>query len=82
MEGVRKWAIAAAVRAVKSGAQAVITLVGADMVNIVTLDWAQILGCVATMMVLSVCMSIVGVPEVEEGASALKIAKRGSDHDA
>lgn len=79
MEGVRKWAIAASVRAVKSGAQAVITLVGADMVNIVSLDWAQILGCVATMMVLSVCMSIVGVPEVEEGASALKIAKGGSD---
>lgn len=74
-DGIKKWCIAAAVRALKSGAQALITLIGADMVNVVTLDWPQILGCAATMMIVSVCTSIAGVPEVEEGASPL--SKRG-----
>ena len=70
-DGIKKWCIAAVVRALKSGAQALITLIGADMVNVVTLDWPQILGCAATMMIVSVCMSIAGVPEVEEGTSPL-----------
>lgn len=70
-DGIKKWCVAAGVRALKSGAQALITLIGADMVNIVTLDWPQILGCAATMIVISVCMSVAGVPEVEEGTSPL-----------
>ncbi len=70
-ESIVKWVVAAAIRAVKTGAQAVITLVGSDMVNIVSLDWPQILGITATMMVLSVLTSIAGVPEVQEGASPL-----------
>lgn len=70
-ESIVKWVVAASIRAVKTGAQAVITLVGSDMVNIVSLDWPQILGITATMMVLSVLTSIVGVPEVQEGASPL-----------
>lgn len=70
-DGIKKWCIAACVRAVKTGAQAIVTLVGTDMVNIVQLDWLQILGITATMMVLSVCTSIAGVPEVEEGTSPL-----------
>lgn len=70
-DGIKKWCVAAGVRALKSGAQALITLIGSDMVNIVTLDWPQILGCAATMMVISVCMSVAGVPEVEEGTSPL-----------
>lgn len=70
-ESIKKWLVAALVRAVKTGAQAVITLIGSDMVNIVSLDWPQILGITATMMVLSVLTSIAGVPEVKEGTSPL-----------
>lgn len=70
-ESIIKWAKAAAVRAVKTGAESIVTLVGSDMVNIVSLDWPQILGITATTMVLSVCISIAGVPEVESGASPL-----------
>ena len=70
-ESIIKWAKAAAVRAVKTGAETIVTLIGSDMVNIVSLDWPQILGITATTMVLSVCISIAGVPEVESGASPL-----------
>lgn len=70
-DGIKKWCVAAVVRALKTGAQALITLIGADMVSIVTLDWPQILGCTATMMVVSICTSVAGVPEVEEGTSPL-----------
>lgn len=70
-ESIKKWLVATSIRAVKTGAQAVVTLIGSDMVNIVSLDWPQILGITATMMVLSVCTSIAGVPEVESGASPL-----------
>ena len=70
-EGIKKWCVAAAVRALKTGAQAAVTLIGADMVSIVSLDWPQIAGVVATMMVVSVLTSVAGVPEVEEGASPL-----------
>lgn len=70
-ESIKKWLVATSIRAVKTGAQAVITLIGSDMVNIVSLDWPQILGITATMMVLSVLTSIAGVPEVQEGTSPL-----------
>lgn len=70
-DAIKKWVAAALVRAIKTGAQAIITLIGSNMVNIISLDWPQILGVTATMMVLSVCTSIVGVPEVQEGASPL-----------
>lgn len=71
MEDIKKWAAAALVRAVKTGAQAIVTIIGSDMVNIVSLDWVQILGITATMMVLSICTSVAGVPEVADGASPL-----------
>ena len=53
------------VRAIRTMAQAAITLIGSDMVNIVSLDWPSILGCTATMGVLSILTSIAtGLPEV------------------
>lgn len=59
------WIIAAGMRALRTAAQGIITLVGADMINIISLDWAQILGCVATMALLSICTSIADLPEVD-----------------
>lgn len=71
-EGLKKWGIAAGVRAAKTAAQTGVVLIGADIVNIVTLDWSYILGCMAAAAVLSVLTSIAGIPEVEEGTSPLK----------
>ena len=57
----------ALIRAVRTMAQAAITLIGSDMVNIVSLDWLSILGCTATMGVLSILTSIAtGLPEVDK----------------
>ena len=57
-DGIKKWFVAAGVRAVKTAAQT-------------ALDWPQIAALAATAAVASVLTSIVGVPEVEEGTSPL-----------
>lgn len=76
MEAIKKWIIAALIRAIKSAAQAGVMLIGADTVSIVTLDWPMILGGMATMAVLSILTSLAGLPEVGEGASVAKLAKK------
>ena len=72
---IGRWAAAAAIRAVKTAAQALITLIGADLVSIVALDWPQMLGVAATMAIVSLLTSVVGIPEVDEGANVASIAR-------
>ena len=74
-----KWIKAALVRAAKTAAQAAVTLIGADMVSIMSLDWVQILGACATMAVVSLLTSVAGIPEVDSGASVLKIDQPKED---
>ena len=74
-ENVKKWAVAAGVRAVKTGAQTLATLIGTGAVAITDLDWPQMLAVTATTMVLSMLTSIAGVPEVSDGTSLNRIAK-------
>jgi len=74
-----KWIKAALVRAAKTAAQAAVTLIGADMVSIVSLDWVQILGVCSTMAVISLLTSVAGIPEVDDGASVLKIDQPKED---
>ena len=62
-----KWLKAAGRRAIKTMAQAAVTLIGTDMVNIVSLDWKYILGACATMGALSICTSLAGLPELNGG---------------
>lgn len=76
-DGIKKWCIAAAVRATKTAAQAALASIGTTAVAITTLDWPQIAAISATAAVTSVLMSIVGVPEVNEGDSLPKLAKGG-----
>lgn len=61
---IMNWTIAAGIRALRTAAQAVLTLTGADMVNILTLDWTQIAGVAAGMAFISLLMSIVDLPEL------------------
>lgn len=63
----KKWIGAASIRALKTFAQSMITLIGTDYINIVDLNWASILGISATMALLSLLTSIAGLPEVKEG---------------
>lgn len=74
MDKLKNWAIAALIRAIKSAAQAGVTMIGADAVSIVSIDWPLILGGMATMAVLSILTSLAGLPEVGEGASIVKLA--------
>ena len=76
---MRKWIKAALVRAAKTAAQAAVTLIGADMVSIVSLDWVHILGVCSTMAVISLLTSVAGIPEVDDGASVLKIDQPKED---
>lgn len=61
----KTWTRAAAIRAVKTFCQGLITLIGSDMINIVDLDWPKMLGISATMALISILTSIAGLPEVD-----------------
>jgi hypothetical protein len=65
MDDWREWAKAAGIRALKTAAQFGVVLVGSDMVNITTLDWPNILGCMAAGAVVSMLTSVAGLPEVQ-----------------
>jgi zinc transporter ZupT len=64
---VVRWLKAAGVRALKTGAQTLASLIGTGAVGILSLDWPQMLSVTATAMVLSVLTSIAGLPELDEG---------------
>ena len=70
-----QWTRAACIRAVKTAAQALVTLIGADLVSIVALDWPHMIGVAATMAAVSLLTSIAGIPEVDEGANVVSIAR-------
>ena len=74
-EYVKKWLVAACMRAVKTGAQTLVTLIGTELVAITALDWPQMLAVTATTMVLSVLTSIAGLPEIADGASLNRLYK-------
>lgn len=63
------WWAAAGVRALRTGAQALATLIGTGQVGVTDLDWPQMLSVTATMMVLSLLTSLAGLPEVEGGGA-------------
>ena len=64
-EKTRRWIIAAGIRAIKTFCQGAVTLIGADYINIVNIDWPYILGTCATMALLSLLTSAAGLPELE-----------------
>lgn len=74
-DAIKRWLIAAGVRAVKTAAQTAVTLIGSTAVAITSLDWAQIAAVSACTAVVSILTSIAGVPEVEEGTSPLSMRR-------
>lgn len=59
-----QWGKAAGIRAAKTIAETGITLIGANTVSIVNLDWPHIAGVCATAGVISFLVSLKGLPEV------------------
>lgn len=74
-ENVKKWLAAAGMRALKTGAQTLITLIGTELVAITALDWPTMLSVTATTMVLSVLTSLAGLPEIADGANLKRLYK-------
>ena len=62
----KEWIVAALIRAVRTFAQTLITLIGSDYINIIDIDWVRILGIAGTTALVSILMSITGLPEVKE----------------
>ena len=62
----KEWLVAALIRAVRTFAQTLITLIGSDYINIIDIDWIRILGIAGTTALVSILMSITGLPEVKE----------------
>ena len=73
---MESWAKAAAVRALKTGAQTLATLIGTGAVAITDLDWPQMLAVTATSMVLSALTSVAGIPEVATARARRNLPKR------
>ena len=78
MEELKKWALAALVRAVKTAAQAAVAAIGAATI-FTAVDWSVVGMTALLSFVLSLLTSVAGLPEVEGGASVAKIAKGGGD---
>lgn len=60
----KKWLKASLIRALKTFCQGLVTMIGADYISIVDLDWARMLGMAATMALISILTSVAGLPEV------------------
>lgn len=71
---VRRWLLAALVRAVKTAAQTAVALIGTNAVGITEVDWVAVGSAAALAAVLSVLTSVAGIPEVEDGAPLGRLA--------
>ena len=59
-----RWIKASGIRAVRTVAETAVTLIGANQISIVDIDWPHILGICATAGVLSLLVSLKGLPEI------------------
>lgn len=76
MEELKKWALAALVRAVKTAAQTAVGAIGATAI-FTEVNWSVVGMTALLSFVLSLLTSVAGLPEVDDGASVAKLAKGG-----
>lgn len=62
----KEWAIAAAIRALKTFAQTIAATIGVDAVGFTEVGWIRALSVAGVAAVLSLCTSVAGLPEVPE----------------
>ena len=63
----KKWFKAAGIRALRTMAQAALALIGTNGIGITEVDWAAVASAAALAGVISILMSIAGLPEVPDG---------------
>ena len=78
MDELKKWALAALVRAIKTAAQTAVGAIGATAI-FTDVNWSVVGMTALLSFVLSLLTSVAGLPEVEGGASVAKIAKGSGD---
>ena len=69
----KSWAADTSIRAIKTGAQSLVALVGLHAVNVVNVDWRTDLGIAAGAAVVSVLQNIQRLPYVEPSAPATTV---------
>ena len=74
MSCIKTWAAAAAVRAIKTAAQAAIGVIGATT-YMGGVDWLLVASSAILSAILSLLTSVAGIPEVENGANIAQLAK-------
>lgn len=72
IKGLKEWAAAASIRAVKTMAQSAVAMIGVSVV-MSDVNWPMVLSASVLSGVLSMLTSVAGIPEVEDGKSLVKI---------
>ncbi len=62
----RSWLKAASIRAIKTAAEAAISLIGGGAMGILDVDWVSVASVSAMSAIVSLLFSIKGLPEVQE----------------
>lgn len=68
------WVVSAVIRAVKTAAQSCLGVIGAS-VAMGEVDWGFVASAACLAAIVSLLSSVVGIPEVADGASVAKIAR-------
>lgn len=66
-ERIKEWLIASLIRAIRTAAQAAVSLIGTNAMGITDIDWIAVASASALSAVVSILMAIAGLPEVRGG---------------
>lgn len=66
-ERIKEWVIASFIRAIRTAAQAAVSLIGTNAMGITDIDWIAVASAAALAAVVSILMAVAGLPEVNDG---------------
>ena len=64
---LKKWLIASFIRALRTAAQAAVSLIGTNTFGMTDVDWIAVVSAAALAAVVSILMAVAGLPEVGDG---------------
>lgn len=66
-DAIKRWVIAAGIRAVKTAAQTAVALIGTNAIGVTEVNWAAVGSAALLSAIISVLTSVAGLPEIEDG---------------